>query len=111
LNIYIDKLLYKDFILLFDIIMAMINVNDLFLQATIDVKALPSTPDDESMLSLYAYFKQATVGDINTEKPSFFNFKDTAKWNAWEKVKGMQKIQAQGNYIKLVKDLQIKLKV
>ena len=88
--------------------MAMVNVNDLFLKASEDVKVLPFKPDDDTMLLLYGFYKQATVGDVNTEKPSFFNFKDTSKWNAWDKVKGMQKIQAQGNYIKLVKDLQIK---
>jgi diazepam-binding inhibitor (GABA receptor modulating acyl-CoA-binding protein) len=88
--------------------MAMVNVNDLFLKASEDVKVLPFKPDDDTMLLLYSFYKQATVGDVNTDKPSFFNFKDTSKWNAWEKLKGMQKIQAQGNYIKLVKDLQIK---
>jgi diazepam-binding inhibitor (GABA receptor modulating acyl-CoA-binding protein) len=90
--------------------MAMVNVNDLFLKASEDVKVLPFKPDDDTMLLLYSFYKQATVGDVNTDKPSFFNFKDTSKWNAWEKLKGMQKIQAQGNYIKLVKDLQIKSK-
>ena len=88
--------------------MSMVNVDELFTKATQDVKALPVKPDDDTLLSLYAYFKQATVGDVNTEKPSFFNFKETAKWSAWEKLKGMQRIQAQGNYIKLVKDLQTK---
>jgi len=88
----------------------MVNVNDLFLKASEDVKVLPFKPDDDTMLLLYGFYKQATVGDVNTDKPSFFNFKDTSKWNAWEKLKGMQKIQAQGNYIKLVKDLQIKSK-
>jgi diazepam-binding inhibitor (GABA receptor modulating acyl-CoA-binding protein) len=88
--------------------MAMVNVNDLFLKASEDAKVLPFKPDDDTMLLLYSYYKQATVGDVNTDKPSFFNFRDTAKWNAWEKLKGIQKIQAQGNYIKLVKDLQIK---
>lgn len=85
-----------------------VNIDDLFLKATQDAKVLPVKPDDATLLSLYGYFKQSTVGDINTEKPSFFNFKETSKWSAWEKVKGMSKIQAQGQYIKLVKDLQIK---
>lgn len=85
-----------------------VNVNDLlFTQATQDIKLLP-TPDDDTLLILYSYYKQATIGDINTEKPSFFNFKDTLKWNAWGKLKGMSKIQARGNYIKTVKDLQSK---
>ena len=88
--------------------MATVNVDELFLKATQDAKVLPVKPDDDTLLSLYGYFKQATVGDVNTEKPSFFNFKETAKWSAWEKLKGMQKIQAQGNDIKRVKDLQIK---
>ena len=88
--------------------MATVNVDELFTKATQDVKLLSVKPDDETLLTLYGYFKQATVGDVNTEKPSFFNFKETAKWSAWEKLKGMQKIQAQGNYIKIVKDLQIK---
>jgi diazepam-binding inhibitor (GABA receptor modulating acyl-CoA-binding protein) len=85
-----------------------VNIDELFTKATQDVKLLTVKPDDNTLLSLYGYFKQATVGDINTEKPSFFNFKETAKWSAWEKLKGMQKTQAQGNYIKIVKDLQTK---
>ena len=85
-----------------------VNIDELFTKATQDVKLLTVKPDDNTLLSLYGYFKQATVGDINTEKPSFFNFKETAKWSAWEKLKGIQKIQAQGNYIKIVKDLQTK---
>lgn len=85
-----------------------VNIDELFTKATQDVKLLTVKPDDNTLLSLYGYFKQATVGDINTEKPSFFNFKETAKWSAWEKLKGMQKIQAKGNYIKIVKDLQTK---
>ena len=88
--------------------MAMINVNDLFVKAAQDVKLLPETPDNDTLLVLYSLYKQATIGDVNTEKPSFFNFKDVSKWNAWASLKGMQKIQAQGNYIKNVKDLQIK---
>jgi diazepam-binding inhibitor (GABA receptor modulating acyl-CoA-binding protein) len=88
--------------------MAMVNVNDLFVKATQDVKLLPETPDNNTLLVLYGLYKQATIGDVNTEKPSFLNFKEVSKWNAWASLKGMQKIQAQGNYIKNVKDLQIK---
>jgi diazepam-binding inhibitor (GABA receptor modulating acyl-CoA-binding protein) len=88
--------------------MAMVNVNDLFVKATNDVKLLPGPLDNDTLLALYGLYKQATIGNINTEKPSFFNFKEVAKWNAWAGLKDMQKIQAQGNYIKNVKDLQIK---
>lgn len=88
--------------------MAMVNVNDLFVKATNDVKLLPGPLDNDTLLLLYGFYKQATIGDVNTEKPSFLNFKEVAKWNTWAGLKGMQKIQAQGNYIKNVKDLQIK---
>ena len=88
-----------------------VNVNDLlFTKATQDIKLLP-TPNDDTLLILYSYYKQATIGDINIEKPSFFNFKETTKWNAWTKLKGTSKILAQGNYIKMVKDLQSKITI
>ena len=90
----------------------MATVDDMFLKATEDVKLLSVKPDDATLLLLYGYYKQATIGDNNKAQSflarPFFNFKESAKWNAWDKLKGMQKIQAQGNYIKLVKDLQIK---
>ncbi len=82
------------------------SANSFFIQATKDVKKLESKPDDKTLLLLYAYFKQAIVGDINTESPSFFDFKGVAKWNAWNKLKGMSTLSAQVKYIKLVTTLQ-----
>lgn len=39
-----------------------------FEQATEAVKALTKRPTDEEFLELYALFKQATVGNINTSE-------------------------------------------
>jgi acyl-CoA-binding protein len=86
------------------------NINELFNQAAIDAQKLVSILDDDTLLTLYSFYKQAIVGDINTEKPSFFNFKDTKKWNSWASLKGMSKLQAQGMYIKNIKDIQSKYK-
>ena len=86
------------------------NINELFIQATIDAQKLASILDDDTLLTLYSFYKQAIVGDINTEKPSFFNFKDTKKWNSWSSLKGMSKLQAQGMYIKHIKDIQSRCK-
>ena len=61
--------------------------------------------DDTNKLLLYAYYKQATIGNINIEKPSFLNFKDTAKWNAWNEQKNINKNNAMLNYINLVNTL------
>lgn len=47
-----------------------ININSSFLQrfdkAAADVKALKSTPSDNDLLEVYAFFKQGSVGDCNT---------------------------------------------
>ena len=50
-------------------------------------------------MAIYGFFKQATVGDCNTEKPQMFNLVAKAKWEAWNKLKGMNKKSAMGNYI------------
>ena len=84
------------------------DLEEEFRQSASRIKSRDTMPSDEDLLILYGLYKQATIGDVNTEKPSFLNFKEVSKWNAWSGLKGMQKIQAQGNYIKHVKDLQIK---
>ena len=40
----------------------------------------------EDLLSLYGFYKKATVGICNTAKPSFFEFEAKAKWEAWSKL-------------------------
>jgi diazepam-binding inhibitor (GABA receptor modulating acyl-CoA-binding protein) len=54
---------------------------------------------NEDLLALYKYFKQATVGDVNTERPGMLDFKGKAKWDAWSSVKGMSKEAAATAYI------------
>jgi diazepam-binding inhibitor (GABA receptor modulating acyl-CoA-binding protein) len=84
------------------------NINDIFIQATNDASKLLGKIDDDTLLLLYSFYKQATIGDNNTEKPSFFNFKASKKWNAWNSVKGVCKVVAQGQYIKHIKDNLVK---
>ena len=84
------------------------NINDIFNQATNDAAKLLGKVDDDTLLLLYSFYKQATIGDNNTEKPSFFNFKASKKWEAWNSVKGLSKAMAQGQYIKHVKDSLVK---
>lgn len=56
-------------------------------------------------LDLYALYKQATVGDINTSKPGIFDQKGRAKWDAWNGKKGMPQDEAKKQYIALVQSL------
>ncbi|KAH8376908.1 hypothetical protein KR093_002070, partial [Drosophila rubida] len=76
-----------------------------FDQAAEDVKNLNSTPADNDLLELYSLYKQAKVGDCNTDKPGFLDFKGKAKWEAWNKIKGMSNGDAQAAYIAKVKSL------
>ncbi|CAM4534085.1 acyl-CoA-binding protein [Lepidochelys kempii] len=76
-----------------------------FDKAAEEVKQLKSQPTDEEMLYIYSHFKQATVGDINTERPGFLDFKGKAKWDAWNALKGIAKEEAMKAYIAKVEEL------
>ncbi|CAM4630293.1 acyl-CoA-binding protein [Caretta caretta] len=76
-----------------------------FDKAAEEVKQLKSQPTDEEMLYIYSHFKQATVGQINTERPGFLDFKGKAKWDAWNALKGIAKEEAMKAYIAKVEEL------
>ncbi|XP_053454562.1 acyl-CoA-binding protein-like [Nycticebus coucang] len=65
-----------------------------FDKATEEVKHLKTKPANDEMLFIYSHYKQATVGDVNTEWPGMFNFKGKAKWDAWNELKGTTKEDA-----------------
>jgi acyl-CoA thioester hydrolase len=69
------------------------------------VMELTEKPSNEKMLELYALNKQATIGDINADKPAMFDFVAAAKYNAWNAKKGMSKEDAQQKYIDFVEGL------
>lgn len=76
-----------------------------FRQAIEDAKHLPLRPDNDTLLKLYALYKQATDGDANGPKPGFFDFVDTAKYEAWSRLRGMPGDEARRKYIALVQQL------
>ncbi|XP_004529702.1 acyl-CoA-binding protein [Ceratitis capitata] len=76
-----------------------------FDKAAENVKNLNSTPSDNDLLELYSLYKQATVGDCNTEKPGFLDFKGKAKWEAWNNRKGTTQEAAKNSYVEKVKSL------
>lgn len=57
----------------------------------------------DEKLNLYKYFKQATIGNININKPSFFTIdpEPLLKYNAWLSVKNITKEDAMLEYINL----------
>ena len=63
---------------------------------------LTEEPDNTVKLKLYALYKQGSEGDVKGDKPGFFDFVGGAKYEAWEKLKGMDSQQAKKDYIALV---------
>jgi diazepam-binding inhibitor (GABA receptor modulating acyl-CoA-binding protein) len=73
--------------------------------ATAKVKTLTTRPSDADLLILYGLFKQAEVGDCNTDRPGMMDFKGKAKWDAWDGNKGMSKDDAMAKYVAKVAEL------
>ncbi|VDP06115.1 unnamed protein product [Soboliphyme baturini] len=63
------------------------------------VRNLKTRPTDDEMLDIYGLYKQAMVGDVTSDKPTFFDFKGKSKWEAWKKCKGISKESAMNQYI------------
>ncbi len=80
----------------------MSDLKTAFEQAAQDVKSLPERPDNDALLRLYALYKQATEGDVSGEKPGFFDFVGTAKYEAWAKLTGTGREEAMQKYVDLV---------
>jgi acyl-CoA-binding protein len=84
----------------------MSDLGQQFEAALAAAKKLASRPDNDTLLELYSYFKQATEGDVSGAKPGAFDFVARAKYDAWEARKGMSREVAMRGYVKLVEHLQ-----
>ncbi|KRE89136.1 acyl-CoA-binding protein [Frateuria sp. Soil773] len=76
-----------------------------FQQAAEDVKKLAKRPDNDTLLRLYALYKQGAEGDVQGEQPGFFDFVGTAKHEAWAQLAGVPQEEAMRRYIDLVRQL------
>ena len=87
----------------------MSDIDNLFEAAAAAAKNLDERPDNDTLLQLYALYKQGSEGDVSGDKPGFFDFVGLAKYEAWEKLAGMTTDEAQQQYVDLVKSLGGKL--
>ncbi len=76
-----------------------------FTQAQRDVNTLAQRPDNDTLLKLYALYKQATEGDAAGEQPGTFDFVRRAKFDAWNAMKGTPAEESMRQYIALVAGL------
>ncbi len=76
-----------------------------FQEAMSASKTLTKKPSNDTLLKLYALYKQATEGDVSGEKPGGFDFKAIAKYATWEKMKGKSQAEAKAEYVEVVEGL------
>ena len=83
---------------------------DSFTDAKQKVEELYKRMDNKTIRKVYAYYKQATEGDISGKRPSALRFRDRVKFDAWSSISGMSKEDAEAAYIELVNDLDLSAK-
>jgi acyl-CoA-binding protein len=66
------------------------------------VKTLSTRPSNDTLLELYALFKQATEGDVQGKRPGLLDVKGRAKFDAWTGRKGLSRDAAMQQYVQLV---------
>jgi diazepam-binding inhibitor (GABA receptor modulator, acyl-CoA-binding protein) len=83
----------------------MTDIKATFDKAVADSKALPEKPDNQTLLKIYALYKQATAGDVEGKRPGFTDMVGRAKWDAWNEVKGKSDKDAMKEYVALIESL------
>ncbi|KAF8239708.1 Acbp from Moniliophthora Perniciosa [Tricholoma matsutake] len=58
----------------------------------------PIQPSTDEKLIFYKYYKQATIGDVNTPRPGLLDFTGKAKWDAWKDAEGLPAKDAREKY-------------
>lgn len=83
----------------------MADLDTRFQAASKEVTELPKRPGQVALLRLYAYYKQATEGDVTGERPGMTSFRERAKFDSWKAIDGMSQDDAKTKYIETVENL------
>jgi acyl-CoA-binding protein len=76
-----------------------------FETAVAESKNLPERPDNQTLLRIYALFKQASEGDVSGRRPGFTDLVGRAKYDAWAGLQGTSAEAAMQAYIDLIAKL------
>jgi len=76
-----------------------------FETAAQEAQKLSQRPGNDTLLKLYALYKQATQGDVSGKQPGFTDFVGRAKYDAWKRLRGTSREKAMQKYIDLVASL------
>ncbi|KAL4458109.1 hypothetical protein ABPG75_012974 [Micractinium tetrahymenae] len=66
--------------------------------------AAGGTLSDAQLLRFYGLYKQATAGPCDAPKPSFFDRRGRAKWQAWKDAAALSMEEAQRQYVQLLSE-------
>lgn len=81
------------------------KLNTQFEQASEAVQDLAKRPDNETLLKLYAFYKQGAEGDAKGKRPGFTSPVKRAKFDAWKALTHISTDEAKQSYIDLVNSL------
>lgn len=56
----------------------------------------------DQKLEVYALMQQGSKGDVEGDRPGILSPIERAKWDAWEKLKGTSKEEAQKRFVELM---------
>ena len=76
-----------------------------FERAAAALRLLPQQPDNDTLLRLYAFYKQGSAGNVRGERPGMMDLVGRAKYDAWAKLDGTPGDDARKQYVALVKSL------
>lgn len=76
-----------------------------FESAVAAVPRLTRDPGNATKLELYAWYKQATEGDVTGPRPGFTDFVGRSKYDAWAKLAGTSSDEARDTYVARVSGL------
>ncbi len=68
-------------------------------------KSLSERPDNQTLLKIYALYKQASAGDAEGKRPGFGDMVGRAKFDAWAALKGTAPEDAMRQYVALIDSL------
>ena len=80
----------------------MSSLTERFEEAVTKSKTLTTRPDNQTLLKIYALYKQGTLGDVQGDKPGFVDMVGRAKYEAWEGLQGKSQDEAMQDYIALI---------
>ena len=83
----------------------MSDLKSMFETAVVESKNLTERPSNDTLLQIYALYKQGTGGDASGKRPGMFDMVGRAKFDAWEKLKGTGQDDAMQKYVDLINSL------